>query len=64
MARPFTTVHNSVETIVSGARLLAVAQDLDPAKMESIVRKAVRIAQEAMIQDASATMANDNRRAK
>lgn len=64
MARLFTTVHNSVETIVSGARLLAVGQNLDPDTMESIVRKAARVAKEAMMQDASAALANDNRRLK
>jgi hypothetical protein len=48
MQKPFDT--SSVDTIVSGARLLATAQDLDPDKLETIVRKAASVARENLMQ--------------
>ncbi|KUR80947.1 hypothetical protein AQZ49_02680 [Novosphingobium sp. FSW06-99] len=64
MARTFTTLCNSVESIVAGARLLAVAQGLDPGTLETIVRKSARVACEATMQNASTVVANDNGRFK
>jgi len=57
MGRPFDT--SSVDTIVSGARLLATAQNLDPDQLESIVRKAVRVAGENALQSSRKKRAND-----
>ena len=49
MARPFDT--STLSTIVAGARLLAHASDLDPDRLETIVRKAARISRERRLQD-------------
>lgn len=57
MSRPFDT--SSLDTIVSGARLLATASGQDPEVMESIVRKSARIARENLLQDARVRRAND-----
>lgn len=57
MTRPFDT--STVNTIVSGARLLAAANGHDPETMENIIRKSARVAREAMLQDARAHRAND-----
>ena len=59
MIRPFVTIGNSLEMIVAGARLLAAGDDLDANTMEQLVRKAARIAREAMLQEARAARAND-----
>jgi hypothetical protein len=55
MQKPFDTA--SVHTIVSGARLLATAQDMDPDTLEGIVRKSARVARENLMQ--SIDSAND-----
>lgn len=58
MYRPFSS--DGIDTIIFGARLLAVAQDLDPTTMEGLVRKAARIAREAIMRDTLRATANDD----
>lgn len=58
MYRPYSTL--GIDTIVCGARLLATAQDIDPATMEGLIRKAARVAREAVMQDTRNATANDD----
>ena len=60
MDKPADLYPISLLTLLSGARLLATAQDVDPATMESIVRKSGRVGCRAMQERAANERANDD----
>jgi hypothetical protein len=62
MLGSFSTHSCSIETIVSGARLLAAGQELDADTLERIIRRAAHIACEARLQAARKSVGNDNGR--
>lgn len=49
----------TLATIMNGARLLAVAQDMDPCAIERIVRKAAELAYETTMQKVRMSASND-----
>lgn len=58
MYRPYSTL--GLDTIISGARIIAAGHDLDLATMEGLFRKSARVGHEAMMQDARRATANDD----